>query len=362
MTIEELDNRQSRLIRTMRFPLIVLVLFEHSLGFEQAPMHWPLERVDAFPFFSEMISHHLAPLAVCLFFVFSGYLFFHNLSTGDFGWDWIGRKWKSRTRTLLIPYLLWNGLDILSIVLVSKVFALAGVPIHADGVEKLGWGPLYWFVTGPADFPLWYLRDLIIMSLLAPLLYLCIRKAPYPTLIVLVVLYLPMIRIPFLSYRALFFFGMGAWLSIRKINILSLCRRIRIPAAILAGVLILVATAFTGHPSHEWPLRLFFPFGMITLFNLFDGMMDNARFEQRMARLSSTVFFIYAVHEIYILGWTKGLLLRLMGESALAVLFRYLLVPFIVLIICLFLYKVLSKTIPGALAFACGGRTKTYDK
>ena len=81
-----------------------------------------------------------------------------------------------------------------------------------------------------------------------------------------------------------------------------------------------------------------------------------------MARLSSAVFFIYAAHEIYILGWTKGLLLRLMGESAFAVWCRYLLVPVIVLVICLCLYKVLNRIIPGALAFACGGRTKPFHK
>ena len=361
MTDGTRDTRAARLIRTMRFPLIVLVLIGHSVGYDPSPMTWPADGPMVYHFFSEMISHHLAPCSVNAFFVFSGLLFFRDYPASGV-WPWITAKWKKRSRSLLVPYLLWNGLAVLAMLLVTKAFAQAGVAINDDGAAVLSRGPLYWFLTGPADYPLWYMRDLIIMMLLVPLLAVLIRRAPWTTLLLLTLCYLPLFPIPFLSPRALFFFGVGAWISMRQVDWVALCRRVKVPAAILAVVLMVAATALHGRPGHEWLLNLFYPFGMISLANLCDAWMEHPRFEKRMAALDETVFFVYAVHEIYILGWTKGLFLRLLGDSLVAVWTTYLLVPVVVLLICLLLYRLFQKLTPAALAFACGGRSAPRQK
>ena len=79
--------------------------------------------------------------------------------------------------------------------------------------------------------------------------------------------------------------------------------------------------------------------------------------QERFVRLSSTVFFIFAVHEIYILGWTKGFFLRLCGEGVTGTWIRFIFVPIVVLCVCLALYHLLNKLMPRALSFICGGRT-----
>ena len=52
-----LTDRQSVLITAMRFPLIILVLYEHSVFPYGAPMQWSFNSANIFHFFTEMFSH-----------------------------------------------------------------------------------------------------------------------------------------------------------------------------------------------------------------------------------------------------------------------------------------------------------------
>ena len=128
-------------------------------------------------------------------------------------------------------------------------------------------------------------------------------------------------------------------------------------AAILAVVLLLTATFLNDASFHGWLLRVFYPFGMITFMNIIDSLIDNESRCERLGKLSAAVFFIYASHEIYILGWSKGLLLRLFGESLFGSWIRYIFVPVLVVCICLGLYYLLNRIMPRTLAFVCGGRS-----
>ena len=357
--MSELDARQSELIKAMRFPLIVLVLFEHSVGADLAPMRRSLDGANIFHFTTELISRHFCSIAVCWFFVLSGFLFFRNLKEGEAGKGWFVDKWKRRTHTLLIPHLFWNLFYVLVILAVTWLFRLAGIAASADMMYSVKQGPLFWFVTGPADYPLWYLRDLIAATVLAPALYFVIKKAPRLSLLLLAALYLCTFFVKGTLFQAVSFFGVGAGMGIHHTNMLGLCRKVRYPAAVLTVALAVLATCRYGHETHQLFRLLFFPFGMITFLNVCDLLIRRPRTKERMIRLSETVFFIYAAHEIYILGWTKGLFLRLFGAQLASRWAAYFVVPVVVLLICLALFYLLKKLTPRTLAFACGGRVQT---
>lgn len=350
----DMDARQSRLITAMRFPLIVLVVFAHSLGFEVAGITASPDGWNIYHFFSEMISHNLARLAVCWFYAISGYFFFRYLKDGDFNFKWVLAKWKKRIWTLLIPYLIWNLLAVGITALKCFSFSRMGIGTENDMPE---FNVLYWFWNGPANFPLYFMRDLMVMSLIAPLLYLFFKRFRWLGLAILVCLYVSPLRPGIPSMRAISFFTLGVWLGTWKVNMLAVCRKVKWPAAALAIVCLLVASYFNTSPYHEWMLRAFYPFGMITFMNLCDGLIDNENRYNRLVKLSSTVFFIYGAHEILILGWTKGAFLRVFGDGLLGSWISYLFVPVVVLLVCLGLYWIVNKFIPGPLAFACGGRT-----
>lgn len=353
-----LQSRQSDLIKAMRFPLICLVVFAHSAGAFSVPtVNWSLEGWNVFHFFAEMIDRHLCSIGTCWFFVISGYFFLRNLNEDEFNLRWVTLKWKKRIRTLFVPYLIWNTLAVLAIVFKNGLFDLLHLGISTEELEVLRKGLLYYFFTGPADYPLWFLRDLMLMSLFVPIEYLLFKKAPYISLAILIIAFLSPWNPQIPSMRAIFFFSIGAWLGTMKLNILVLCRKVKTPALILAIFFLLVATSQVGRPLHTLLLRIFYPFGMITFMNFCDRMIDNTKQKQRLTRLSASVFFIYAAHEIYILGWTKGLFVRIFGEGLVGTWIRFLFVPIIVLSVCLALYWLLNRLMPRTLAFLCGGRS-----
>ena len=260
----QLDARQSQLITVMRFPLIMLVLFEHSVGRDLSPMRPSLDGTSIYHFVTELVSHHLCSIAICWFFVFSGYLFFRNLEEGGFNWQWLSDKWKSRTRTVFIPHILWNLIYVLAILLVTALLHIAGIGINADLIPEVRKGPIYWFFTGPIDFPLWYLRDLSCMILLTPVFYYLTKKAPWFTLVLLLGLYLASFRVKFFLFPTFSYFGIGAWLGIRKRNMLAICQKVKFSAAILGLALAILATCMYGNDYHRLVRMVFLPFGMIT--------------------------------------------------------------------------------------------------
>lgn len=353
-----LTRRQSELIKAMRFPLIVLVVVEHSVGGFDGSIALSADGWNVYHFFSELVSHNLCQIAVCWFFVIAGYFFFNSVPEEGISWNWLTDKWKRRGRSLLIPFLFWNLFLVLAIVLKNLLFARLGISggseSEMDGVRL---GPLFWFITGPIDFPLWFVRDLMVMVLIAPILFQVFKKTPpWANAIILAILYALPYDTAILTWRGYFFFSLGAWLAIRRINMLACCRKAEWPAYIGAFILLPIASFYQNAPFHEWLQRAFYPFGMVAFMNIMDGLADNEKVKDRLGNLAPTVFFIYAAHEIYILGWSKGLFQRLLGTGLAATWISYLLVPVVVLLVCIVLYKVLDMMMPRTLAFLCGGR------
>lgn len=97
----------SKTINFLRFPLIVGVVFIHNdissvtmqgIKYEFNNPEWYYYIID---FFSQVLSR----ISVPLFFFISGFLFFYH---ANFNLSTYKNKLKSRIKTLLIPYLLWN--------------------------------------------------------------------------------------------------------------------------------------------------------------------------------------------------------------------------------------------------------------
>ena len=111
---------QSATIDFLRFPMAVAVVMIHV-----NPQVMPLNEAD-FPLFSADglfnvvaigLSHVLARIAVPVFFLLSGMLFFLNMR--QLSWGGYRAKLKSRVHTLIIPYLLWNLVPFIAGVMVG---------------------------------------------------------------------------------------------------------------------------------------------------------------------------------------------------------------------------------------------------
>ena len=199
-----LDSRQFTLIKAMRFPLIVLVVFAHSLGFVNVEITNELSGWNAYHFFSEMVSHNFARIAVCWFYAFSGYLLFRNLKDGEFSFSWVLGKWKKRVNSLLIPYLIWNLLVIVATIIKSWIFVKLGLGEDEGMAYVRQLNVVNWFWSGPANFPLYFMRDLMLMSILAPLWYFVVKRFKWLSLALLFAAYASPLNPSLPAMRAIF--------------------------------------------------------------------------------------------------------------------------------------------------------------
>ena len=150
-------------IDLLKVILTVGIVFRHAelVGMEG--------RSAAFDVFSQGMMG-LTSICVPLFFVLSGFLYFYKVPGRPDAKYFLG-KTRKRVFSLLIPYLIANGFAFL-----CYWVAYRYAPSMMSGFFGDDWKrPLFIFWTGPVNMSLWFIRDLIIACLMAPLFYLLVR-------------------------------------------------------------------------------------------------------------------------------------------------------------------------------------------
>lgn len=233
------ETTQSRTIDALRFPLAFLVIYIHSFG--EPLTENPDLGVAVYDNLRIFISHIISRVSVPLFYLMSGYLFFYKVE--DFSKAVYLKKLKSRCRTILIPYLVWNILYILNVV-VRKIGKGILHPDY-DSMGEItayfsshGWLNMFWSCnvwpfrtswfgwdlpsSGPVIVHLWFLRDLMVVVLLSYVLYTLIKRFGLAFLFLLFFCSILGLwpNIPGLSAGCFLYFGMGAYMSINKKNLL----------------------------------------------------------------------------------------------------------------------------------------------
>lgn len=348
-----MNNQQSNVINATRFILVTLVVFIHMLPYEHQALEWRLGIRPLYIFLSETISHNIGRMAVPMFFVFSGFLFIYSKgSIADY--EFFVCKWKKRIKTLVFPYVLWNLIYICCTFLKNATLGRA-FGWYDEGLENRTLYELFW--ASPADFPLWYLRDLICMTILTPLFYYLFKVTRGMLLYMIGGLYFLGVEcnVPGLSSTAIFYYSCGVWMGMNQSNFLKACLNYKKHIYLITSLLLLISLITNVRPEHEYVVRIFCPFAIASTIAII-GSFQSTRIEQ-LKFLSGTCFFIYAVHELYILGWMNGIYLRILGTSDMACLIRYATEPFMVICTCILLYKICNKLCPNILRIITGNRS-----
>lgn len=367
----------SHTIELMRLPLVLAVIFIHAVGMPEfsAPYWNTLSGLDAFNWLRVCGSYVLPTVAVPCFFLISGYLFFRK--TGEWSVGTYRTKITRRLRTLAVPYVLWN---------VVALLAFSGPALRGlltEGVAGLteawraqgGWH-IFWdshvfsdarcdwmgrpvLTSGPLVAPLWFLRDLLVVSLASPLVYWWVRRLRMWGIVLLGLCYASDVcpQLPGLSPVAVFFFSFGAYYSLNGKDMVVSMRRMEVPAALAAVVFFVPSVMLMGRttPAGQLVMPFFDFFGVITTVNLFSRLAERGcRLGMRYAKAS---FFIYALHCILILPYVSKAMQALLPSEHPAVLaLRYVATPVVILSVCLALYVLLRCCCPKLLGLLTGDR------
>lgn len=354
-TISE-NKCQSDILTAIRFPLIVLVVFIHTVPNVFLPIPIEFSSAGFYVWFTELVSHNIGRIAVPMFFLISGYFFFYKTSVNDWSIAVYGNLLYKRIRTLLLPYILWNTIY-WGLVYLKNVCSLSLYPYEQTMLSS-SWYSL--FIDGPVVYPLWYLRDLIAMCLISPIIFIVLRYLRIVGVLILFIGYVMEVEsgIPGFSSTAIFYFTFGAYLGLYKENMLMWAKRFRYIAVSIVLLFLGMLPFLNQYTVYEYLVRFYIPFGCIVLLDLMRILYDKRPLQiNRLKNLSKYVFFVYAVHTIYLINWISAFYGRILPQGYIGGLISYLLVVPTTIGICILLYKVMERVLPKCLSLLVGGRT-----
>lgn len=155
----------------LKLYLFLIVILVHSLNYEA----YDLANTPGFAarllYFLEIVELNVTGLTMPGYFFFSGYGFMSGYTL-----DKTLSKWKRRVRTLFIPWLLWNSIMWLAALAMESIPAIASRLNSGFGYE---FTLRSWFVDGLihyADGTMWFISDLMVITLLCPLIFILIRN------------------------------------------------------------------------------------------------------------------------------------------------------------------------------------------
>ena len=296
-------NKQIDTFSQLRLPLIVLITFAHSYSGVRAG--WTLwdDGWDSYEMLKLVVSETLVKVAMPTFFVMSGYLFFENVTEWNAKTYW--SKLQRRVKTLLIPYIIWN----IAMAVKLKTFSLS-------------------IFIEPANMPLWFLRDLMIVSLLTPIIYTGVRKLGYWIFVLLLPIYLTGLYAvqPGLTPYAICFFSLGAFLSIRKMDLIETCIKYETPSYILT-ILLGIGMILTFRTPIFSPLMLCFRVvGVVAVFCIAHRILSNTN--KRIPQIvCDASYFIYLAHYVFFFAFLDAWFFSFFGTSTASFCIHYLTLP-----------------------------------
>lgn len=315
----------SKVISISRFPMICGVVMIHSQIFSQS-------------YISLLCGEIYGRICVPFFFLISGYLFFQRYENTVVSYK---KKVGKRVKTMLIPYLLWN--------LIAYIIYAYGT----GDMQPSQFLESFWVVTGksghsPADGPLWFLRSLIFLSVISPVLYVINRKRYFarisPVIVIAWLFDLP----GFQSGMIIGFcwFNLGAWLCITKLD-----NAIKTPTCAFAIVIvvlyILMATIelYIHDLNIVWFHNCVMIIGMLLFF-----VLPKFSVSRYLEHIGGASFFMYCLHEMVIRC------IQIMYHSPLSDSCNYLIIVIMTIIVCVLIYYLLGRYCPKGLHILTGSR------
>ena len=347
-----IDKDTSQLISILRFVAIAFVVVLHNttslpskIDFSSGASIW----------FWAMVRHTIADPPIYLFFSISGLLLFRKpFNALD--------NIKKKAYTLLIPYVCW---------IMFWIAVTALVQINDSGfMDSLATGNFppvpqwslgnwidaffgYWNPSGmPFLYPFWFLRDLIILNIVAWPLFWLTRKLPWVSLAIALAVLLLDPPIHIVGNSALSMFMIGGVISsvdFKLETIKQIPYWILLPVWGAMGIFSTLFHAISVVPAMEVLV------GVVAYVRCAQTIQEHARCNRTVLRLSAFTFIVYASHE-FTLSALNLVWKHFVPDSDVLNLIRWMMLPCVVIVICIAFGILLRKLLPNMYKLLTGGR------
>lgn len=373
------NNYIYRIFDTLRFPLVILIVFLHLKG-EPSSMQidWNnFSFIDGYNLLRTYVSCVICNIAVPLFFLMSGYLFYNRI--GELTKDIYLKKIKRRLKTLCIPYFFW-----ISLFMIGNVIFIIRSPESVSVwnsffryFKENGGMRIYWdcYVLGggetpigfvqdnsaPLLIPMWFVRDLIVVTLCSPFLWWLIRQMGLMIVLIISICYVfqywPYIH--GVSSVSFFFYSLGIYLS-RHADVIDAFfgkYGLHLFISTICISFLLVYIINSNWLYAPYLMRVFMIIGSFSaLFLAYKLVLTHKKIAWQ--KLSNASFVVYAMHMVFVSKYVRVFFRKtiVVDYSMPTLFFEYLAVPLITISVCLIFYYILRKYLPQFLLFVSGGR------
>jgi hypothetical protein len=303
----------------------------------------------------ELVTNIIARIAVPLFFLISGYLLYVK-ETNFFV------VLKKKSRTLLLPYILWN--------ILAAVFFYAAQsfsftkPYFANIIIRnftiWDWIGVFTGKSGqfairgnPLVYQFWFLRDLFILCMFFIGIKKLVDRFPLGALFLFFALWRSGINIYIVSTEALFFFAMGYYVikyapDYKKIDGIAYY-----DIGIIYIITIILVLFFEEYVPGIRKINILL--GCIMFIKLTRYFINREHIYNKLLRLEKYAFFVYAVHGIGLAAIQK-LSVRIIPMRGFWLLFQYFSVSITGIVIFVLMGAVIRKLFPKLYGVLTGGR------
>ena len=355
------NNILSRTITFLRFPMIVAVVMLHTIIVDQnnfGVVQVPHGKYPIFDICQYLLQRDLGDIAVPLFFFVSGFLFFYKVDV--FNWNTYSKKIKKRVHSLLIPYLIWNTLFLLFIVFCYYCFPSIVKSFHPllSKFNFIYFVKSYWNVySGPILAPMWFIRDLMVLNLFTPFIYLLIKKTDFLIVFLATILFISgwKYTLPGIGGRIWLPYILGAYFSINKMNFLNEFYKIEKTLYFLCVMFILLdVLLFHFGKQIVYINHTAIILGIICV-PLMVAKLINKNIIHENSFLATASFFVFGFHMFFINIFNKSWVFFLHVNTFTAI-FVQIFIPILVSIVCVGVYILLKKIMPRFSNLLVGNR------
>lgn len=381
------SNSHSRVIANIRFPLMFGMLMSHAYGVVMSSgdysYAWNVAGADMCRWMFDLCTYAIPQIVIPTFFTISGYLFFlkfgEDLCPKQWSWTAYLKKLVNRVYTLLIPYILWCLIPVIIGMLAAGYVAFNEGEVISESIREYLQGKnwrIFWVfyqdtdttnvlgmrmpgTTAPFNFPLYYVRDLIGIILLSPVVFFYVRYTKWIgiSFLVLCSFFGLLPNLPGLRSSAMLYFTFGALLSVWRYDYHRFFYKV-LPIALISSCPTLLYI-LSGYPEFgmEWLVEGVYKISAVCAFSGILAWLTEHWNMKTPDWLSGSVFFIVVAHEgLYILNLVTIAVMKLFPETSCHWLFfEYWLTIIITLVLCVFLYVIIINYFPS-LIFLTGSK------
>ncbi len=306
-------------------------------------------------------------IAVPTFFIISGFLFYQNVNS----LQTIKSKCKKRIFTLLIPYLIFN---ILYTIYFLFVYNVPGLKEHFNNsyrgtltFDTISRGVLFAEFSGI----LWYVRNLLILTVLSPLIYYSLKVKPvsYAILIGLFTIFLfdlNITKLQYINFTSWGWYYFGAIIAFNKKPFPKLKNKYNILLLLLgiifSLILFVLSNNFLDIITLNSKLINVICNILLTLMIFCFWFAFDLLVTEKTIKIEKLSFFIYCLHSLLLETIQKTFYI-LGGDKFIVSFIDYIVSPILTFGIIYILALFLNKFLPKLFKIVSGGRTleKNYQ-